>query len=96
MSVLEAFATVRGRAQLLVAGSFVSSDLERALQPLLAQNGVLRRPHLSAEEFAFSTAAVDACINLRDPAAGETSGIAIRAMGIGKAVLVTDAFPKMA
>ena len=34
--------------------------------------------------------AVDACINLRYPAAGETSGIAIRLMGIGKPVLVTD------
>ena len=34
--------------------------------------------------------AVDACINLRYPAAGETSGIAIRLMGIGKPVLMTD------
>jgi hypothetical protein len=41
---------------------------------------------------------VDACINLRYPAAGETSGIAIRLMGIGKPVLLTDgevlAFPE--
>ena len=34
--------------------------------------------------------AVDACLNLRYPAAGETSGIAIRLMGIGKPVVVTD------
>ncbi len=33
--------------------------------------------------------AVDACINLRYPAAGETSGIAIRLMGIGKPVILS-------
>jgi len=33
---------------------------------------------------------VDACINLRYPAAGESSGIAIRLMGLGKPVLLTD------
>jgi hypothetical protein len=33
---------------------------------------------------------VDACINLRWPAAGETSGIGIRLMGLGKPVLATD------
>ena len=33
---------------------------------------------------------MDACVNLRVPAAGETSGIAIRLMGIGKPVLLTE------
>jgi hypothetical protein len=42
---------------------------------------------------------VDACINLRIPSAGETSGIAIRMMGLGKPILLTDSpenmtFPK--
>ena len=37
-----------------------------------------------------AAAAVDACINLRYPAAGETSGIAIRMMGLGKPVLLTE------
>ncbi len=32
---------------------------------------------------------IDVCINLRYPAAGESSGIAVRMMGIGKPVLVT-------
>ncbi|MBZ5582712.1 MAG: hypothetical protein LAQ30_11020, partial [Acidobacteriia bacterium] len=41
-------------------------------------------------EFLLASAAVDACINLRDPTAGETSGITIRLMGMGKPVLVTD------
>ena len=56
--------------------------------------GVIRRPYLPESEFWLAAAAVDACINLRYPAAGETSGIAIRLMGIGKPVLVTDS-PEM-
>ena len=35
-------------------------------------------------------ATVDCCLNLRYPGAGETSGIAIRLMGVGKPVIVTD------
>jgi glycosyltransferase involved in cell wall biosynthesis len=75
---------------LLVAGEFVSTDLERAVGPLLLAPGVIRRPRLSDREFWLAAASVDACINLRYPAAGETSGIAIRLMGLGKPTLVTD------
>jgi len=89
-SVLEAFAGLPGRAALLVAGSFISSDLERAVAPLLRRPGVLRLPHLSPADFWLAASAVDTCINLRHPAAGETSGIVIRMMGIGKPVVVTE------
>jgi hypothetical protein len=51
---------------------------------------VRRLPYLPGADFWLAASAVDACINLRYPAAGETSGIAIRLMGIGKPVLVTD------
>jgi glycosyltransferase involved in cell wall biosynthesis len=91
--VLETFARLHGenpRTSLLVAGQFVSSDLERAAAPLLDGPGILRRPYLGEREFWVAAAAVDACINLRHPAAGETSGISIRMMGLGKAVLVSD------
>ena len=92
ISVLEAFAAlhceVPGSA-LLVSGSFVSTDLERAAAPLLNAPGVVRLPFLAERDFWLAAAAVDACINLRYPAAGETSGIAIRLMGIGKPVLLT-------
>ena len=93
-AVLDTFARLHaGEAQtsLLVAGSFVSSDLERAVAPLLAAPGVVRVPHLSKRDFWLASGAVDACINLRYPAAGETSAIAIQFMGIGKPVLVTEA-----
>jgi glycosyltransferase involved in cell wall biosynthesis len=91
MAVLEAFRSLEGPASLLVAGEFVSTDLERAARPLLSGRGILRLPHLPERGFWTAAAAVDACINLRYPAAGETSGIAIRLMGMGKPVLVTDA-----
>ncbi len=93
VSVLEAFREVRRacpRASLLVAGRFVSTDLERAVEPLLAEEGVVRLPYLSDREFWLAASGVDACISLRHPATGETSGITIRLMGIGKAVLITD------
>ena len=91
MAVLDAFGSIGRQAALLVAGEFVSTDLERAAHPLLSAPGIVRLPHLTEREFWTAAAAVDACINLRYPAAGETSGIAIRLMGMGKPVLVTDA-----
>ena len=101
-AVLEAFAAVHSqvpRTRLLIAGQFVSTDLERAVAPMLRAPGVLRLPYLAEREFWLAARAVDACINLRDPPAGESSGIAIRMMGIGKPVLLTEglesaAFPE--
>ena len=93
VSVLEAFREAlreAPRAALLVAGQFVSTDLERAVEPLLAGPRVFRLPHLPDGEFWRAAAAVDVCVSLRYPATGETSGITIRLMGIGKPVLVTD------
>lgn len=90
--VLHAFAALHRdnpHTALLVAGEFVSADLERAVEPWLTGPGVVRLPHLPERDFWRAAAAVDACINLRHPAAGETSGIAIRLMGLGKPVLVT-------
>lgn len=93
VAVLEAFGEVHRRnprTALLVAGEFVSTDLERAVAPMLSAPGVVRRPHLEESEFWLAASAVDACINLRYPAAGETSGIAIRLMGLGKPVMLTE------
>jgi glycosyltransferase involved in cell wall biosynthesis len=92
-AVLRAFGRLRQTrpdAHLLVAGPFVSSDLARAAAPLLKAPGIVRLPYLAERDFWRAAMAVDACINLRYPAAGETSGIAIRMMGVGKAVLLTD------
>lgn len=93
LQALEVFGQLRSaesRVAMLVAGEFVSSDLERACGPLLETPGVYRAPYLAEGDFWTAAASVDACINLRVPAAGETSGIAIRMMGLGKVVLLTD------
>jgi hypothetical protein len=89
-SMLRAFRRAQTACEmaLLVAGDFVSSDLERAVAPLLG-GGILRIGHVPERDFWLQAAAVDACINLRYPGAGETSGIGIRLMGMGKPVLVT-------
>jgi len=76
--------------RLLIAGSFASSDLERSLEGQLSDPRILRRGYLSEADFWRYAAAVDLCVNLRYPTAAETSGIAIRMMGIGKPVVFTN------
>jgi glycosyltransferase involved in cell wall biosynthesis len=92
LNILCAFGTLLRalpHSALLLAGDFVSQDLARAVEPLLAAPGVLRLRHLPEREFWLAASAVDACINLRYPGAGETSGISVRLMGIAKPVMVT-------
>ena len=101
-AVLRAFHRARGAADiaLLVAGDSVSGDLSRSLEPLLSgSEGIFRIGYTPERDFWLHAAAVDACINLRYPTAGETSGISIRLMGIGKPVLMsagceTSRFPE--
>jgi glycosyltransferase involved in cell wall biosynthesis len=75
---------------LLVAGEFASSDLRRTMAPQLRRERVVRKGYLADADFWTHAAAVNACINLRYPQAGETSGIAIRLLGIGKPVLASN------
>ncbi len=88
-SILKAVQGLR-RARFLLVGRFVSEELERALEPRLESAGVIRRGYVPEDEFWRLAEAVDICVNLRWPTAGETSGIAIKMMGIGKPVLVTN------
>jgi glycosyltransferase involved in cell wall biosynthesis len=90
--VLRAFQAIRSAgvdSALLIAGEFVSTDLARAIEPLLSRPDILRVGRLPEPDFWLHASAVDACINLRYPAAGETSGIAVRLMGIGKPVILS-------
>jgi glycosyltransferase involved in cell wall biosynthesis len=81
---------VRPNTALLIAGGVVSGDLGRLLTIEAAHPAIHRLGHLSDADFRIAAAAVDCCLNLRYPAAGETSGIAIRLMGIGKPVILTE------
>lgn len=90
-AVLRAFERARAHSGmvLLLAGDFASSDLERSVDAHPSREGILRIGHLPEREFWMYASAVDVCVNLRYPAAGETSGIAVRLMGIGKPAVLT-------
>lgn len=91
-SILRAFESVRGLGlpvRLLIQGSFVGPDLERALEPRLHRDWIIRRGYLGDEEWWMQAHALDVGLNLRWPLAGESSGIATRLMGIGKPVVMT-------
>ena len=94
LPLLRAYMQVRKQSEnigLLVAGECVSTDLARAMAPLLDQPGIIRIGYTAEADFWRNAQSVDVCVNLRYPAAGETSGIAIRLMGIGKPVVITRA-----
>ena len=77
-------------AALVLAGGFASSDLWEALRPELAQRpNVCWTGYLNEADFRRCAHAVDVCVNLKYPAAGETSGVAVRLMGAGKPVILT-------
>ena len=80
---------IRADTALLIAGEAVSSDLKRQLELEAADPGIIRIGHLNDRDFSTAAAAVDCCLNLRYPGAGETSGIAITMMGLAKPVIVT-------
>jgi glycosyltransferase involved in cell wall biosynthesis len=104
MTCLSAFRelySARPDTALLLAGEPVSRDLARLLDQEPPHAAIKRTGHLSEEDLMIAAGAVDACLNLRYPAAGETSGIAVRLMGMGKPVVVSDiaenaAFPETA
>lgn len=75
---------------LLLAGEAVSPDLDRLLAAEADHPAIQRRGHLTERELRLATASVDCGLNLRQPAAGETSGIAIRLMALGKPVIGSD------
>jgi glycosyltransferase involved in cell wall biosynthesis len=89
-SCFDALERVRANCALMVGGDFASSDLEREMAPRLRAPGVIRAGYSPEDRFWQMAHAVDACLNLRYPAAGETSGISMRLMGAGKPVILTD------
>jgi hypothetical protein len=87
--LVEAFEAVRARhprARLLLVGpTSPGFDADR----LLAE-GVERIDYVAEERLWSLMAACDACISLRAPTMGETSGSAIRALSLGRPLVVSD------
>jgi glycosyltransferase involved in cell wall biosynthesis len=87
--LVAAFAVVRKRhpnAKLLLVGSASPGfDADR-----LAAEGVERIGYVAEDELWSLMAACDACISLRSPTMGETSGSAIRALSLGRPLVVSE------
>ncbi|MEX1358498.1 MAG: glycosyltransferase family 4 protein [Gaiellaceae bacterium] len=93
--LLEAFALVRERvpeARLLLAGPVAARfDLDARLEKVgLPEGALIREGYVDERRFVSLLAACDVCVNLRAPTMGETSGSAIRALSLGKPLVVSD------
>jgi glycosyltransferase involved in cell wall biosynthesis len=93
--LLEGFALLRRRrpgARLLLVGATGERfDLVRRLERLgLGEEAIVREDYVPEERLRSLMAACDVLVNLRSPTMGETSGAVIRALGLGKPLLVSD------
>ena len=92
--LLEAFASLRrklpGARLLLVGAAGERFDLSRRLERLGLTDGVDRLDYVPEERMWSLMAACDVLVNLRYPTMGETSGSVIRALSLGKPLVVSD------
>ena len=93
--LLEAFARLRadrpGARLLLVGAASPGFDLERRLQRLgLDGDGIVREGYVDERRLWSLMTACDVHVSLRSPTMGETSGTAIRALALGKPLVVSE------
>lgn len=78
-------------AHLLIAGEVAPIlDLEGEARRLGVADRVKVTGFLSYEDFEAAIAAVDLCLNLRYPTAGETSASLLRVLAVGRPAVVSD------
>jgi glycosyltransferase involved in cell wall biosynthesis/Gpi18-like mannosyltransferase len=87
--LIEAFQLVRARhahARLLLVGpASPGFDVDR-----LVADGVERLGYVPEDRLWSLMAACDACVSLRSPTMGETSGSVVRALSLGRPLVVSD------
>ena len=92
--LLEAFAAFRrdrpGARLLLVGAAGERFDVGRRLERLGLTEGVERLDYVPEQRMWSLMTACDVLVNLRYPTMGETSGSVIRALSLGKPLLVSD------
>jgi glycosyltransferase involved in cell wall biosynthesis len=92
--LLQAFAAFRqerpGARLLLVGSAGERFDVGRRLERLGLTDGVERVDYVPEDRLWSLMAACDVLVNLRYPTMGETSGSVIRALTLGKPLLVSD------
>jgi glycosyltransferase involved in cell wall biosynthesis len=92
--LLEAFASLRrtrpGAKLLLVGAAGERFDVGRRLERLGLTEGVELLDYMPEERLWSLMAACDVLVNLRYPTMGETSGSVIRALSLGRPLIVSD------
>jgi glycosyltransferase involved in cell wall biosynthesis len=83
--LLEAFTRLGPDARLLLVGSW-----SPRLSPIELPANVIRRDYVPEQELWSLLAACDAVVSLRWPTMGETSAAAVRALSVGKPLIVSD------
>jgi glycosyltransferase involved in cell wall biosynthesis len=93
-SLLDGFARFReshARARLLVVGaSAPGTDLDVRFEAAGVEDAVTRHDYVDEPRLWALMRGVDAVISLRSPTMGETSGTVIRALTLGKPLVVSD------
>jgi glycosyltransferase involved in cell wall biosynthesis len=92
--LLEAFARFRKSRTtsrlLLVGAAAAGTEVERSIEHYGLEDAVVREGYVGEDRLWGLIAGVDAVISLRSPTMGETSGTALRALTLGKPLLVND------
>jgi glycosyltransferase involved in cell wall biosynthesis len=93
--LLAAFARLRASrpdARLLLAGAVAPRfDVDGRIERLgLPEGAVLREDYVEESRFWALVAACDVFVSLRAPTMGETSGSAVRALSLGRPLVVSD------
>lgn len=92
-SVLRVFESFRERlpqAQFAMVGAFAAPEQDSFWAPRLTALPAWLPGFVTDVEFEAWIVACDVVVNLRHPSAGETSGVAVRSMGLGVPVAITD------
>ena len=92
--VLDAYSRLlvrRPEAQLVLAGGHSPGfDLEQLLESRNLGDAVVRYDYLAEESLWQLIADSDVLVNLRSPTMGETSAMVVRALSLGKPIVVSD------
>ena len=90
--LLEAFARFRDHhpgARLVLVGA-AAPDVDMGIRAAGVADAVVRHGYVDESRLWSLMAAADVVVSLRTPTMGETSGTAIRALSLGKPLLVSD------
>ncbi len=82
---------IEPRARMILVGeAHPEFPVKRMIEDLGLSESVRHIDYAPIDDFVQYLGACDICLNLRYPTVGETSGTLLRALGLGRAVLVSD------